>query len=173
MSENRHVEIRAAQTTDIEEIVDLAARTFGLACPPHMPQADIDLFISEKLNPAAFEAFLAADDHRLVVGISGESVIAYSLLIDQGDTTFISKFYVAPESHGNGMATRLMNEAKAFAAERGASRLQLAVNKFNERALRFYEKSGFQVAGYRDFVVGSQVENDYILEHELAGAKSA
>lgn len=163
------MEIRKAKTADIAQLVSLAARTFGLACPPHMPQEDIDSFIAKNLGKAGFATFLADSAHRLTVGTRGNEIIAYLVLIDEGPTMFVSKCYVAPEAHGSDMASLLMNDAIDFARNRGAKTVQLAVNKLNARAIRFYEKSGFTVVGYRDFVVGNQVENDYVLERDLAG----
>ncbi len=41
------------------------------------------------------------------------------------------------------------------------------VNSENAKAIRFYEKSGFQRVGTKSFKLGETVEHDFVMEHEL------
>lgn len=50
---------------------------------------------------------------------------------------------VAPEDWGSGVAKRLMNEAKRISPEC----ILLEVNQGNARAIRFYERAGFERTG--------------------------
>jgi ribosomal protein S18 acetylase RimI-like enzyme len=43
----------------------------------------------------------------------------------------------------------------------------LGVNRANQRAQRFYLKSGFAIAGTRTFQLGNNVESDYVMIREL------
>ena len=56
---------------------------------------------------------------------------------------YLDQIVVAPEAWGSGAAEALMAEAKRL-SPRG---LDLHVNTDNTRAIRFYEKHGFAVAG--------------------------
>ena len=64
------VTIRVAGPADVPELADLAAATFGLACPPGMTQDRVDAFIADVLSPERFEAYLA-DLERLVARARG------------------------------------------------------------------------------------------------------
>lgn len=75
----------------------------------------------------------------------------------------LSKLYVAADFHGRGVATKLMDAALGVAAEWGASRVSLGVNRYNLRAQRFYAKSGFTVSGTRTFRLGAHLEHDYVM----------
>lgn len=50
--------------------------------------------------------------------------------------------YVAPGQRGGNLAERLVEAAKAWAAEHGFDRLQLYVTASNDRARRFYARCG-------------------------------
>jgi ribosomal protein S18 acetylase RimI-like enzyme len=50
----------------------------------------------------------------------------------------------------------------------GAAGVWLGVNQQNERAQRFYAKSGFERVGTKRFLVGGQYEDDFVLEQPLA-----
>ena len=58
-------------------------------------------------------------------------------------TMYLDQIVVAPEHWGSDIARVLLDEAKRL-SPRG---LELLVNKDNARAIRFYEKHGFDYAG--------------------------
>lgn len=57
------------------------------------------------------------------------------------------QFYVAESARGTGAAQRLMDDALSQFSARGVSVAWLACAIGNDRAARFYEKSGWQCAG--------------------------
>jgi putative acetyltransferase len=59
------------------------------------------------------------------------------------DTGYLDQIVVAPERWGEGLAQKLLAEAKRLSP----TKLVLLVNKDNARAIRFYEKHGFSLAG--------------------------
>ncbi len=58
-------------------------------------------------------------------------------------TTYLDQIVVAPELWGTDVALALLDEAKRLSPKG----LYLLVNKDNFRAIRFYEKHGFVIAG--------------------------
>ena len=73
-----------------------------------------------------------------------------------------------PEHHGTGVSTALTELTLATAAEWGAHCVWLGVNQENQRAQRFYVKSGFKISGTRTFQVGDRRENDYVMVREVS-----
>jgi len=55
--------------------------------------------------------------------------------------------FVSPEAHGSGVAAALIADAEAMLAEHGVETAWLACAVGNNRAARFYEKSGWCLAG--------------------------
>lgn len=85
----------------------------------------------------------------------------------------LSKLYLLPDFHGNGVSAALMDAALAVAAEWGARCMWLGTNEKNERAVRFYTKCGFRINGAKRFRMGSFVEDDHVMIRELAPRKSS
>lgn len=56
---------------------------------------------------------------------------------------YLDQLVVAPEYWGQGLARRLIDEAKALSPEK----VELHVNQDNARAMRLYERCGFTIAG--------------------------
>jgi ribosomal protein S18 acetylase RimI-like enzyme len=174
------VRIATADSVDVAELAGVAARTFPLACPPSVTRANIAAFVDANLSDERFAEYLA-DPQRLILTASNEGrIVGYAMLIrgvgDDPDVkravrvrpaVELSKIYVLPDKHGSGVSTALMDAALAAAAEWGAGCVWLSVNQKNQRAQRFYRKSGFTVNGARTFQLGAGTENDYVMVRQL------
>jgi len=172
--------IRTATTHDAGKLAELAAVTFPLACPPGASPADIQAHIEATLSEANFGDYLADPNITILVLEDRGELKGYTLLVAKPATdpdvasvlsalpsTELSKCYVHPEHHGRGAAARLMQASLASAADKGAAGLWLGVNSENAKAIRFYEKSGFQRVGTKSFKLGTTVEHDFVMEHAL------
>jgi ribosomal protein S18 acetylase RimI-like enzyme len=156
-------------SVDTAELADVAARTFPLACPPTTAPEDIASFIDTNLSAERFAEYLADPHRTILTAAQGGRIIGYAMLVRgaAGDTAELSKMYVLPEYHGGGVSTALIDLTLATAEEWGARRVWLGVNEANQRAQRFYAKSGFKINGTRTFQVGTRRENDYVMVREL------
>jgi ribosomal protein S18 acetylase RimI-like enzyme len=166
---------RRATADDTAELHDVAARTFGLACPPDTLQSDIDAFIRVHLSREKFAEYLR-DEHRiLLLAESDGKPVGYAMLVhapitdpdvravvDEASSIELSKFYVLADSHGSGAAAALMAATLEAAAATGATSCWLGVNQQNVRAARFYDKSGFTVRGTKRFLVGDEWHDDHV-----------
>ncbi|HET6478880.1 MAG TPA: GNAT family N-acetyltransferase [Actinoplanes sp.] len=171
---------RRAEVADTVLLHDLAARTFGLACPPGTLPADIEAFIATHLAEASFRGYLADPSRIVLLAFDDEVAVGYSMLVggpikdpevadvvDEKVSIELSKFYLAAERHGSGAAAALMTATLAEAAGTGAAFCWLGVNQQNRRAGRFYAKNGFEVVGVKRFLVGEQWHDDYISRRPL------
>ncbi|ABM10232.1 MULTISPECIES: GNAT family N-acetyltransferase [Micrococcaceae] len=172
--------IRTATTHDAGKLAELAAVTFPLACPPGASRADIQAHLEKTLSEANFTDYLADANITILVLDDGGQLNGYTMLVAKPasdpdvasvlsalPSTELSKCYVHPEHHGKGAASRLISASIADAADKGASGVWLGVNSENAKAIRFYEKSGFQRVGTKSFKLGDSVEHDFVMEHAL------
>ena len=156
-------------SVDIEELATVAAQTFPLACPPSTAPEDIASFVEANLSAERFAEYLADPRRAIVTAVHDGRIIGYAMLIRDpaGDTAELSKIYLLPAHHGTGASTALMDRTLATAESWGVRSVWLGVNQANQRAQRFYAKSGFKVNGTRNFQVGARLENDYVMVREL------
>ena len=166
------VQVVTTGSVDTEELAAVAARTFPLACPPSAAPENIASFIDANLSAERFAEYLA-DPHRVILTAQRNGrIIGYAMLIRDatGDSAELSKMYLLPDHHGAGASKALMDLALATARDWGTRRLWLGVNQENQRAQRFYAKSGFKVSGTRTFQVGARREDDYVMVRELGSS---
>lgn len=174
---------RRADLADAGLLHDLAAQTFGLACPPGTLQTDIDAFIAGHLSREAFERYLADPDRILLIAAADDTPVGYSMLVtgpiadpdvaavvDEKTSIELSKFYVSADRHGSGTAAALMTATLTEAATTGADTCWLGVNQQNHRAANFYAKHGFAIIGTKRFRVGAVLHHDHIRQRPLTPA---
>lgn len=75
----------------------------------------------------------------------------------------LKRIYVFSRFQGKGLGRRLVKEAVIEARAREAKRLLLGVYVRNDAAISFYTRMGFRKLGYRQFNMGGQVCDDYIM----------
>jgi ribosomal protein S18 acetylase RimI-like enzyme len=175
------ISVTEASLSDLDELADVAARTFPLACPPSATSDNVAAFIATKLSTKRFAEYLTDYDRTVLAARDERRMVGYAMLIrgivDDDDVRAavalrpaveLSKMYVLPEVHGAGASTALMSAALKRAATLGAACVWLGVNRQNERAQRFYAKHGFVVSGTKTFRLGAALEHDYVMVRPLA-----
>ena len=177
---NMVTRVRRARPEDARIVAAVAAETFELACPPGTAPESIASFIAANLSEAEFTRYLSTDSAIVLLADVDGEIAGYTLVIlgDPADenvveavrnrpTAELSKCYVRANFHGHGVARALMEASMEAAAEAGAVSIWLGVNQQNERAQRFYEKSGFERVGVKTFLVGDELHDDFVFERVL------
>lgn len=173
-------QIAPAGPGDVLELTAVAAQTFPLACPPSASADNIALFIDANLSAHRFDEYLKDPDRAIVTARQDGRIVGYAMLVrgvsDHAGVrravrirpaAELSKMYVLPDRHSSGAGAALMVRMLAVAADWGVRCVWLGVNRANQRAQRFYLKSGFSVAGARTFQLGTGVENDHVMIREV------
>jgi ribosomal protein S18 acetylase RimI-like enzyme len=172
--------VRRAAADDAAILAEVAGATFALACPPDTTLVAIADFIATHFTREHFERYLADPARALFLAYVDDVPAGYTMVIfgdpDDQDvataitirpTSELSKLYVLPGHHGAGVAQALVTASIDEARKRGAAGMWLGVNHINERANRFYEKSGFARIGTKKFLVGDRFEDDFVRERSL------
>jgi len=128
------VALRPYSAADEDATIELWQRTWAR----HFPHIDFNARVDwwrerwrSELVPVA--AIVLAETDGVLVGF---------VTVDP-KTMYLDQIVVAPEHWGSPVALALLDEAKRISPKG----LDLLVNKDNARAIRFYEKHGFNYAG--------------------------
>lgn len=168
------IHVSTAGPADLDELADVAAATFPLACPPSSAPENVAAFIAANLSAARFADYLADPARTVLIARDDARILGYAMLIrgvpdDLADavperpTVELSKMYTVADAHGTGVSAALMARALQHCRELGARSVWLGVNQQNHRAQRFYARSGFRINGTKTFRLGATLENDYVM----------
>lgn len=99
-------------------------------------------------DPATDIAFcVGSPDAALLVGVDGEGegrIVASVMVGHDGHRGWVYYLAVDPDRQGKGRGARLMAEAEAWLAARGAPKLHLMVRNTNAHVIGFYERLGYK-----------------------------
>ena len=164
--------IRPAGADDAAALALVAQATFLEAYAGLVQAADIIAHCETQNSAAAFRKALAEGAKVwLVEAVKTGAPLGFALLTksalpdSQDGDIELKRIYLLDRCQGQGLAGDLLDMVIAGAG--GYRRLVLGTHRDNQRALGFYRKSGFEVIGTRNFTVGSEVFDDYILAKPL------
>lgn len=174
------ISVGPAGIWETEQLADVAAVTFPLACPPGSTRESIEAFIDDVLSHEKFGEYLNDPDRTILAAREDDSIVGYAMLIHgaptdpdiaqaltKSPTIELSKLYVLPGHHGREVSAELMSSVLSLASGAGCAGVWLGVNQQNLRAQRFYAKQGFVKVGTKTFALGSDIQDDFVMERSL------
>ena len=84
----------------------------------------------------------------------------------------MQRFYVLKQYWGTGIADKLMKTCMTHLSDTSYTDIWLSCWSENKRALKFYHRWGFSTAGEAPFLVGSDLQTDYIMVRPVKNAES-
>ncbi len=168
------VQVRPAALGDAVALSGLSGELFPLGCPRDTAPDDLVAYINRELTPGRFLEFLNDPSIVVLLATIRNELAGYALIARteapvpsrSSGGSELRKFYVDSRYHGRGIAGTLMQEVLRIAQEGQNRNIWLSVFSGNQRAIAFYRKWGFQIAGTQEFLVGSDAQADYIMQYE-------
>jgi ribosomal protein S18 acetylase RimI-like enzyme len=167
------VQWRNAGPEDAAILSDIGSRTF-VETFGHLYSAENLAAFLVNHSPESWRRELADSDYVVRLGEVDGAPVAYAKLGPhklpaeaEGKAIELKQFYVLGTWHGTSVARELMDWVMAEARARGAGEIFLSVFTENPRAIRFYERYGFEYVGPNAFMVGDQADEDQIMRLRL------
>ncbi|SFE10360.1 L-amino acid N-acyltransferase YncA [Chitinophaga sp. CF118] len=162
--------IKAATTEDIPVIELLVEQIWRPTYEPILTPVQIDYMVKLMYSKEELTKQLADQGHRFLLLYDDATPIGYASYsnTDTAGIYKLQKIYVHQAYQGKGVGKLFLNSViDAVKAAKGMI-LELNVNKYNNKALLFYEKQGFVVYLEKDFDIGNGFwMNDYVMRKEL------
>ena len=161
------IHIRTATTADAARLATAAETMFREAFADTNDPQQMDLYCSNSYSEAQQAEELARPGMHVMFAQAGEDIVAFAQVELIQPSVHLHRFYVARPWHGKGLAQQLMRRCLQLARESGADSIWLSVWKENPRAIAFYRKFGFEITGEQPFVLGTEVQSDYVMARSL------
>jgi GNAT superfamily N-acetyltransferase len=159
--------IRPASDSALVVVSQLAGRIWRAHYPSILSREQIEYMLAWMYDVAQ----LRRDVARGVVYellFDGERAIGFCGYEPVGTELKLHKLYLEVTEHGRGLGSLLLKHVEDEARRRGLPTVVLGVNRFNEKAIRTYQRNGYRVRQeLKTDIGGGYVMDDYIMEKQV------
>ena len=172
--ENR-IHIRYATIEDAAMIADLSRQTFYDTFATQNTKEDMDKFMDEQFTRPRLMEEVSATDNVFIIAEINDEPAGYARMRESDPpeelnglpAIEIARIYAVQSGIGKGIGSALMKKCIDIAYEMGKRVIWLGVWEKNERAIDFYIRWGFEKFGEHDFVLGNDVQRDWMMKKML------
>ncbi|MDB5192195.1 MAG: spermine/spermidine N-acetyltransferase [Segetibacter sp.] len=166
---------KVATAKDVEAVQEISRITFYQAFHGQNSKEDMDLFLKENFTATSTKKELADKNNLFLLLYQDTNLIGYVKLseseapADLSDlkTIEIARIYLLTNKTGKGAGALLIQKIIEVAKEKNKEAIWLGVWELNSKAIAFYEKWGFQKFGQHHFVLGKDIQNDWLMKKLL------
>jgi ribosomal protein S18 acetylase RimI-like enzyme len=164
--------IREANVGDTAQISIFGALTFQQTFGPLNTKQDMKEYLANSFNKARIRSQLLDPLATFLLAYEDKRLVGYSMLLDGDAAETVSgknpvelvRIYIEKFHIGKGYGSKLMEASIEKASEGNHDVLWLGVWENNESAIDFYIKWGFMKVGSREFLLGNDLQNDFLME---------
>ena len=172
---NFQITIRIAGAKDAEMIADISRETFYETFASQNTPENMEKFMNTQFAREILIAELSEPENIFLLAYQGEHIAGYAKLQDSENPPHLEnaaaieivRIYSVSSMIGKGIGKRLMQTCIDIAREKNKMIIWLGVWEKNLRAIEFYKKGGFEKFGEHDFVIGDDVQSDWLMKKHL------
>ena len=172
------VRINRATSKDAGTVAEIGRRTFYETWKSVNTEEDLQQYMTISFDPEKIRVELSNTSSFTFLLIYVDEVLAgYAKL--RNDRTCaelkdqkaleLERIYVLKEFQDKKIGKALMDESIRISQEGGYDWIWLGVNQENFKAIEFYKRYGFEVFGTKKFILGTAVDDDFLMKMKLRG----
>lgn len=170
------VSISIATAADAATIAELSRKTFYDTFASFNTEANMKLFMETTYDRQKLMAEVSSPDFHFCIARIDEQPVGYVKMILNAPSNEmpdqqcieIARIYTLQQTVGKGVGAQLMQYCLDFAKQKQQDWIWLGVWEKNDRALAFYKKWGFEKFGYHGFLLGTDLQNDFLLRKKIS-----
>ena len=167
--------IKKCTLQDLESLRRISIETFRQTFADSNTEENMTAYLDSAYNEKKLYKELSNPDSSFFFILVDECLAGYLKInefpsqtdINDIDSLELERIYILKNFQGAGLGKDLLEHTISVAIERGKKYIWLGVWEHNERAKRFYQKNGFYRIGAHSFVVGDDVQTDYVMRKDL------
>ena len=168
--------IRRAIPGDEYRLAKLAVQTFRQTYERHSTRENMALYLSTSFSPDKQLSEINDVNMETWILEKGADLVGFMQLrskkcpISQGaDSDYeLWRIYVDASYQGKGLGAQLLDQAVKSAERKNSALIWLGVSEYNEKAITFYERNGFEEIGEHIFMLGDDPQRDLVMTRKIA-----
>jgi len=168
-------EIIPATPEDVPTLAAIGRQTFHETFCDTNAEENLERYLERNFNPGRVTEEMSHPDSLFYLARIDGQVAGY-LKVNTGDAQTepqdsnafeIERIYVKKTWYGKQVGQKLMDYALHLAREKQSNYVWLGVWEKNYRAIRFYQKYGFEVFDTHVFRIGKDEQTDYLMRLDM------
>ena len=167
--------IRYATIPDAELVADLSRKTFYETFGTHNTKENMDKFMKEQFTRESLIKEVSEPGNIFLLAMNEEKPVGYVRMREgekypefgDRDSLEIARIYVVNKFIGTGVGKLMMQKCISLAKEIKKDIIWLGVWEKNKRAISFYTKWGFEKFAEHPFLLGDEVQTDWLMKKEI------
>lgn len=169
------MKIRKLNIDDLETLINLSIQTFKETFSEVNTEEDMQKYLDENLSIEKLKSELENPNSEFYFVENNDEILGYLKLNFKAAQTEkleenhfeIERIYVLKAFLGQKIGQILFDKALEIGKEKKLEYVWLGVWEENHRAIRFYEKNGFEIFGKHDFTLGEDVQTDLLMKMKI------
>ena len=165
--------IRKADVKDAPLIADLSRETFYETFAEHNSKEDMQLFMDKQFTRKALMDEVGRPGNLFFLAYIGTEPAGYMRLCleharpEVPESIEVARIYNLKKWIGKGVGKALMQHCIELARAMRKKSIWVGVWEKNQRAIDFYARWGFEKFGAHDFLLGTDLQTDWLMRKAL------
>ena len=170
------MKIKKCSLDDILDLQKIYRQTFFETFSEQNSEENMRIFLDKAYSEEKLKSEIEDKESETFLAVENQKTLGV-LKINTGNAETesglensleIQRIYILKESKGLGIGTFFMNLAEKKARELGVSFIWLGVWEKNFPAQKFYTDKGFRRFSEHAFVLGDDIQTDFLMKKELS-----
>ena len=170
------MKIKKCSLDDILDLQKIYRQTFFETFSEQNSEENMRIFLDKAYSEEKLKSEIEDKESETFIAVENQKILGV-LKINTGNAETesglensleIQRIYILKESKGLGIGTVFMNLAEKKARELGVSFIWLGVWEKNFSAQKFYTDKGFRRFSEHAFVLGDDIQTDFLMKKELS-----
>jgi diamine N-acetyltransferase len=165
------ISVRTAVAADFELLATLGRRAFYEAFGSHNDEQDMQAYLDLAFKPDTIRKQLEDPDVIYFIASYQNDPVGYAKLkrnssppqLQEKKCMQLERIYALQAYIGKKIGKALMEQCIQTAKGGNMEFIWLGVWQENERAIDFYKKWGFEIIGIKQFIIGKEVNDDFVM----------
>ncbi len=167
--------IRAATADDVALLARIGEETFRAAFASYNSPDNLESYIEKAYSEAAVAKHLFAEQMIYRIAEDEGAAVAFARYdlkhqpphLEGKATIELCQIYVLTSEIGKGIGGKLLEDGFELGRTNDKNIIWLGVWENNPKAIRFYERWGFQTTSSHTFMLGDEAQRDLIMERAI------
>jgi ribosomal protein S18 acetylase RimI-like enzyme len=168
--------IKRASVNEVELLRELSITTFTNTYAAYNTPENMQMYIEKYFNTETLLSELNSQENFFFFAMLDDVPAGYIKLrtvheqpaLGDKKSIELERIYVVTQFQRTGLGYKLLQHGIEFAHSEGFDVLWLGVWNRNEKAIKFYEKCGFEIFSEHKFILGTEEQIDYLMKKDLA-----